>query len=145
MSPDAKRRMEVYQEGQRAFNGNRPCPYHVADWRNKTWRKGLNAAREHYADILREASESTGEELPEAEPVNMILYCPKCGAQHIDEPERSLGPGNTERLDWDNPPHRSHLCHGCGTIWRPADVPTNGVRTLETFGKADTWPPTIAP
>src|SRR5574340_600312 len=26
------------------------------------------------------------------------------------------------RKGWDNPPHRSHLCHGCGHIWRPADV-----------------------
>ncbi len=53
------------------------------------------------------------------EPLNMVLPCPKCGLLHIDAPEPSSG--------WDNPPHKSHLCHGCGTIWRPADVPTNGV------------------
>ncbi len=34
-------------------------------------------------------------------------------------------------------PHRSHLCHGCGHIWRPADVPTNGVVATKTKGKAD--------
>lgn len=70
-------------------------------------------------------------------PVDMVLHCPECHAQHVDEPERSLGPGNTERLDWDNPPHRSHLCHTCGHIWRPADVPTNGVALIQTRGKND--------
>jgi hypothetical protein len=44
---------------------------------------------------------------------------------------------------WDNPPHRSHLCHGCGHVWRPADVPTNGVATITTKGKADS--PIAAP
>lgn len=73
----------------------------------------------------------------QAAPIDMVLHCPACGLQHIDEPERSLGPGNTERLDWDNPPHRSHLCHGCGHIWRPADVPTNGVAAVATKGERD--------
>lgn len=52
-------------------------------------------------------------------PIDMVLYCPKCGEQHIDAPiycdhvRRSCtdvgcsGP-------WTNPPHKSHLCHGCG-------------------------------
>jgi hypothetical protein len=71
-------------------------------------------------------------------PIDMILHCPQCHVQHIDEPERSLGTGNSERLDWDNPPHRSHLCGNCGCIWRPADVPTNGVAAIKTKGKADT-------
>lgn len=70
-------------------------------------------------------------------PIDMVLYCPACLEQHIDEPERSLGPGNTERLDWDNPPHKSHLCHHCGHQWRPADVPTNGVLRTKTHGKND--------
>jgi len=48
-------------------------------------------------------------------PISMILHCPKCGLQHVDEPDERT-PG------WENPPHRSHLCHGCGHIWRPADV-----------------------
>ena len=33
--------------------------------------------------------------------------------------------------------HRSHLCHGCGHIWRPADVPTEGVAHIETVGLND--------
>lgn len=65
-------------------------------------------------------------------PVPMVLHCPKCGVQHIDAPEPENG--------WDNPPHKSHLCHGCGTIWRPADVPTAGVASVSR-GSRDTWPP----
>lgn len=67
-------------------------------------------------------------------PIPMILHCPSCGLQHIDEPDERTP-------DWSNPPHRSHLCHGCGCIWRPADVATEGVRTISTAGKADTWKP----
>jgi len=62
-------------------------------------------------------------------PVDMVLFCPQCGEQHIDR----------ATSDWDNPPHRSHLCLVCGTIWRPADVATNGVPAITTKGSADTW------
>jgi predicted RNA-binding Zn-ribbon protein involved in translation (DUF1610 family) len=64
--------------------------------------------------------------------IPMILHCPNCGAQHIDAPEPENG--------WTNPPHRSHTCHRCGMIWRPADVPTVGVLRITTRGKSDTWP-----
>lgn len=70
-------------------------------------------------------------------PIDMLLWCPKCHAQHIDAPGADFD-GHDHR--WDNPPHKSHLCHTCGTIWRPADVPTNGVASIETRGKADNWP-----
>lgn len=47
------------------------------------------------------------------------------------------------KIAWDNPPHKSHLCRtedgGCGIIWRPADVPTNGVAEIKTKGEKDTW------
>lgn len=66
-------------------------------------------------------------------PIDMLLYCPNCGLQHIDAPDERTP-------DWKNEPHRSHLCHGCECVWRPADVPTNGVAALKTRGKADTWP-----
>lgn len=76
-------------------------------------------------------------------PIDMLLYCPSCGKQHIDEPDHPYYVGKTTAEGftprWDNPPHRSHLCHGCGCIWRPADVPTNGVADIKTEGKADTW------
>jgi hypothetical protein len=71
-------------------------------------------------------------------PVDMILHCPSCGLQHIDAPDdRTIG--------WVNSPHRSHLCHGCGHIWRPADVPTNGVVSIATQGKVDSPPVQPAP
>ena len=88
-------------------------------------------------------------------PIDMVLYCPNCGKQHIDESLKNnrmhavgcnISCGVTGRCScgfdslWDNPPHRSHLCHDCGTIWRPCDFATNGVASIKTEGKADTWP-----
>lgn len=78
----------------------------------------------------------------EPTPVPMILHCPACGLQHVDAPEESLGrrfldPGASE---WTNPPHRSHLCQDCGHIWRPADVATEGVASINTKGSADSEP-----
>jgi len=62
--------------------------------------------------------------------IDMVLYCPKCGMQHIDEPYS----------EWTNPPHRSHLCAGCGHIWRPSDTATNGVLRTASGKDADTVP-----
>ena len=71
-------------------------------------------------------------------PIDMVLYCPACGMQHIDAPERAWdAPAHARGEFWTNPPHRSHLCHDCGHIWRPADVPTNGVAAVKTKGKND--------
>ena len=75
-------------------------------------------------------------------PIDMVLHCPACGIQHIDYREYTHG-NYGRKLDWDNPPHRSHLCRGCGHIWRPADVPTNGVAAVKTNGKADS--PIVGP
>lgn len=83
------------------------------------------------------------------DPIDMVLHCPECGVQHIDKPmteaeyaarlhESSWWEcGGDKPGRWTNPPHRSHLCHGCGHIWRPADVPTNGVRAVKTKGQND--------
>lgn len=65
----------------------------------------------------------------QSHPVDMLLFCPRCGDQHVDAPQPELG--------WTNPPHRSHECHECGYVWRPADVPTNGVRAIQTSGTRD--------
>lgn len=53
---------------------------------------------------------------------------------------RRCGRGESELSEpcWTNPPHRSHLCGNCGAIWRPADVPTNGVEKIKTRGEKDT-------
>lgn len=84
---------------------------------------------------------------PVGEPIDMVLFCPQCGVQHVDAPESGVvfmqdasghqGDAPTVVGAWDNPPHRSHLCHACGHVWRPADVPTNGVPAIKTTGKAD--------
>lgn len=73
-------------------------------------------------------------------PIKMILFCPACGVQHLDKPDTHDEAADkmlAGQAPWDNPPHRSHLCHGCGHIWRPADVPTEGVAAIATQGKAD--------
>ena len=51
-------------------------------------------------------------------PVPMLLACPMCHAQHVDEDE------------WATRPHRTHLCGACGALFRPALVPTVGVAAL---------------
>lgn len=58
-------------------------------------------------------------------PIDMVLHCSVCHLQHIDEADY-----DNYRGGWDNPPHRTHLCAGCGNLWRPANVPTNGVAEL---------------
>ena len=78
-------------------------------------------------------------------PLDLVCFCPRCGAQHIDraeiEPTGEVRDGATVvRYTWDNPPHKSHLCHNCKYVWRPADFPTNGVQTTNTRGQADTEP-----
>jgi hypothetical protein len=78
-------------------------------------------------------------------PIDMVLFCPKCGLQHIDAPEDSMLAGDAALYGgdwpgrWLNPPHRSHECQGrgCRHVWRPADVPTNGVAAIKTSGKKD--------
>ncbi|QEH81154.1 hypothetical protein EIK56_24950 [Sphingomonas sp. C8-2] len=91
--------------------------------------------RDDWLSVLRPTDTArAGEDVP----IDMVLHCPACGLQHIDTPD--LAPVQHEDGSaslWDNPPHRSHLCHGCGHIWRPADVPTNGVEYVQTKGKAD--------
>lgn len=85
-----------------------------------------------------ESSERPGEApsravaVPTTVSVNMLLYCPECYAQHIDEPQPEIG--------WSNPPHKSHECQSCGYVWRPADIPTNGVAEIQTKGKRDLSP-----
>src|ERR1041384_4468129 len=90
------------------------------------------------------------------EPIPIILHCPVCGTQHIDaeepleEYQRRVAAQKADPTPegylatfarWTNPPHKSHLCHTCGAIWRPADIATTGVEKIQTRGDADTWWP----
>lgn len=97
------------------------------------------------------------ETTPTENPVDMILFCPNCGKQHIDSAEpdmcRDCGHVDTDHYNagernicgggrvwvtdeicacdgftaWLNPPHKSHRCHSCNHVWRPFEYPTNGV------------------
>ena len=53
--------------------------------------------------------------------IPMRLNCPECRELHIDEGEVATKP------------HHTHACQACGHVWRPAVVPTTGVRFLPGF------------
>lgn len=88
-------------------------------------------------------------------PIDILLFCPNCGEQHVDEAKPDVCEAcggvkddfpKTEGMliclcstftAWLNPPHKSHCCVACNHVWRPADVPTNGALTLKTSGSRD--------
>jgi ribosomal protein L32 len=53
--------------------------------------------------------------------IPMLLWCPFCGERHIDSGEFATKV------------HHTHACQHCGGVWRPAVVPTVGVRHLPGF------------
>lgn len=99
--------------------------------------KWKGRASEAAAERVKRALAVRG--IAQVAPIDMVLHCPECGVQHIDAPEETdPATWTAERYgNWNNPPHRSHLCHACGHIWRPADVCTNGVAAVKTQGKSD--------
>lgn len=60
-------------------------------------------------------------EIVQSIPVPMRLHCPACHSLHIDAGEFATKP------------HHTHACQVCGEVWRPALVPTVGVRFLPGF------------
>jgi hypothetical protein len=54
-------------------------------------------------------------------PIPMRLPCPACHELPVDEGEFA------------QKPHHTHACQACGNVWRPAIVPTVGVRFLPGF------------
>lgn len=94
---------------------------------------GRDALWDAYEEVLDLAMYLRQRIEEERDPIPMILHCPSCHEQNIDKPE----PIGFCDDGWTNPPHRSHLCYRCGTIWRPADVPTVGVEKIQTKGKDD--------
>jgi hypothetical protein len=54
----------------------------------------------------------------------MRLPCEGCGELHVDEGEFATRP------------HHTHSCQHCGLTWRPAIIPTVGVRFLPGFKNA---------
>lgn len=61
----------------------------------------------------------------DATPVPMLLWCPSCGERHVDQGRFA------------SKPHHTHACQSCGMVWRPALVPTVGVRFLPGFKDTD--------
>jgi hypothetical protein len=90
-----------------------------------------NDGLDNLTNIAEVAAEPLFQRIAELEkPIDMIIFCPNCYFKHIDQPQ--------PEKNWDNPPHRSHECQSCGTVWRPADVNTNGVVAIQTRGQRDT-------
>lgn len=96
------------------------------------------AAHRHTLMLYKQTLEELSRQLAGAEqqrnadvaaPLDMLLFCPRCHAQHIDKPDEAKG--------WSNPPHRTHACQACGHLWRQADVFTNGVEAIKTQGAKD--------
>lgn len=120
-----------------------------AGWRDAlsniaTWRRHMTTATDDFFALKKIAKDALATppqpaaQAVEPKPIDMVLHCPACGMQHIDAPEDSECDGEAvQSLGCSNPPHRLHLCRGCGHIWRPANVPTNGVAAVATKGKAD--------
>lgn len=101
-------------------------------------------------------------------PIDMVLFCPACGTQHIDAPDmqpcvagcmmaKDYGLAAMEGHHcsegcmymregsprWTNPPHKTHECQNprCGHKWRPCATHfTNGVEDVE-LGSSDSRPP----
>jgi hypothetical protein len=142
--PGGKLDDSAYEQIEDALDrAEAPCQAPDGKW--LTLAERVAALRAHYLETVRLLRADY------AAPIDMVLFCPACGLQHIDEPEDvhwrdpSRDAAGTVGARWTNPPHRSHLCHGCGCIWRPADVPTNGVAAVKTRGKADTIPTSSEP
>lgn len=114
---------------------NRHCAYSAATTLRALGYDWLEHAGQ-WLPVTPEAPRPS--QAPAEVPIDMVLHCPKCGLQHIDAPDPAPRYTSWKQFDhWTNPPHRSHLCKTCGWVWRPADVPTNGVLAVKTVGKND--------
>lgn len=84
-------------------------------------------------------------------PIDMIIRCPSCGFHHVDAPtpDQCKNCGGLQHLHniefepefigacdnfepWLNEPHKKHRCGRCNLVFKPANVPTNGVIELFT-------------
>ncbi len=77
------------------------------------WEQQFNHEREEVKRLAAQVKELQA-------PIPMLLACPDCAVQHVDEGE------------WATRPHHIHLCEACGHMWGPAVRATVGVRSLST-------------
>lgn len=74
--------------------------------------------------LVERMMEQAGDKLQElGQAIPILLHCPLCSARHIDEG------------DFATKVHHTHACQSCGHCWRPAVVPTVGVRFLPVSGR----------
>lgn len=110
----------VQEAAQRAANDSLKVRDMVATW---------------IFDALAALPDSPAPQAPGAAPIPMILYCPHCHYQHIDE-----GQWATQAR-----PHRKHVCASCGFTFKPAMVATVGVREIPHHAPKGDLPPGAAP
>lgn len=66
-------------------------------------------------------------------PIHIWITCPRCNELHVYGVD-------ARGVDWATKPHHTHTCQGCGLTWRPAKVPTVGVRFLPGFSNEEEEP-----
>lgn len=85
-------------------------------------RKFLQTCGLHANHVTEEVEHALERERTKAVvAIQMLLWCPECGERHVDAGEFAT------KI------HRTHACQSCGHCWRPAIVPTVGVRFLPGF------------
>ncbi len=89
------------------------------------------------ARALAEAEKLLSATAAPAAPVRVHTWCPKCDLKHIDALDEATG------IDWATRPHKTHLCLGCGHLWKPHDYATVGVAApaAETEATAEALTP----
>jgi hypothetical protein len=69
-------------------------------------------------EAKEEGKDGPDQRVPIELPIPMVLHCPDCKTQHVDEDE------------WKTKVHRTHLCANCKKEWQPSLCPTVGVWVL---------------
>jgi hypothetical protein len=115
------------------------------------FNRGLDKAAEIVKELVGQMRDT---------PVDMILFCPKCRLQHVDKADpdkcQDCGHAVTDHYaddrapeqtgicmanpvcackkfnPWLNPVHKKHRCQNpaCNEVFKPANIPTNGVEEL---------------
>lgn len=114
--------VEVLTRVATAFRGYAELPADIDDdTKGKAWLELCFAIDEADGGGLMHSGDGyRGGVLAEAG-IPMIMQCPQCRARHID------------RGEFEFKPHHTHACQKCGFCWRPALVPTLGVKYLPGF------------
>lgn len=60
-----------------------------------------------------------------AELLELLLFCPRCKEQHIDEGEFATRA------------HKDHACQHCGLVWRPCKQPSVGVQFFTGYKNSE--------